>query len=301
LVEMLGGSIAFESQLDKGSTFRVTIPTTPAQPASMPVNAALPADTVPDELPLRDRHVLVVDDRKEFCYLISKYIKDAGGRPDAVEDGKAAIEAIEAADKTDPFHAVIMDIQMPGIDGYETTRRIRAKGFQTPIIALTAAAMVGDREKCLQAGCDDYLTKPIDKSKLVQLVARHAQEAGRGSSLNGSKLRILLVDDSDAACTLLTGILERHGHEIRSVFDGESAILMARDFRPDLIFIDIRLPDMDGYELVQRLKELNGTRRARFIALSGYRAGDSRGPVDFDHFLEKPLNVAHLNTLLGSL
>lgn len=75
-------------------------------------------------------------------------------------DGEAAIEAMQAAQAADPFDAMILDIHMPGIDGYEVARRLRAKGFQTPIIALTAVAMVGDREKCLQAGCDDYSPSP---------------------------------------------------------------------------------------------------------------------------------------------
>jgi PAS domain S-box-containing protein len=195
LVEMLGGGISFESEPDKGSTFRVTIPTAPGQPASMPVHTTLRVDAAISELPLRDLHVLVVDDRAEFCYLVSKYIKDAGGRPEAAGDGETAIEAVEAAAKTDPFHAIVMDIQMPGIDGYETTRRIRAKGFQTPVIALTAAAMVGDREKCLQAGCDDYLTKPIDRSKLVHLVGLHAQKARREDrQIDGTRLSISASD-----------------------------------------------------------------------------------------------------------
>jgi CheY-like chemotaxis protein len=69
----------------------------------------------------------------------------------------------------------------------------------------------------------------------------------------------------------------KHGHEIRSAFDGESAISLAREFRPEVIFLDIRLPDMNGDELMQRLKELNGTRQARFVGLSGDRAGDAPG------------------------
>jgi CheY-like chemotaxis protein len=296
LVEMLGGSISFESELDQGSTFRVMIPTGPAPQASLAVDAASPADAALDAMPLRDRHVLVVDDRKEFCYLVSRYIQDAGGRTTAVCDGEAAIDAVEAAAKTDPFHAVIMDIQMPGIDGYEATRRLRARGFQTPIIALTAGAMVGDREKCLEAGCDDYLTKPIDRQALIKLVAHHAQKAlGR---LSG-KLKVLVVDDSYAACELLRRYLEKRGHEVRSAHDGQSALPLAQRFRPDVLVLDIRLPDMNGYELMQRLKGIDGVGRANFIAVSGYyddAPGESS--VKFDHFLEKPLDMAQLEALL---
>ena len=296
LVEMLGGSISFESELDHGSTFRVMIPTGPARQAPMPVDAVSAVEPALSELPLRDRHILVVDDRKEFCYLVSRYIQDAGGRTTAVCDGKAAIDEVEAAAKNDPFHAVIMDIQMPGIDGYETTRRLRAKGFQTPIIALTAGAMVGDREKCLQAGCDDYLTKPIDRTALVQSVAHHAQKAL--DRLSG-KLKVLVVDDSHGACELLRRYLEKRGHEVCSAHDGVSALRLAQQFRPDVLVLDIRLPDINGYELMQRFREMDTIRRARFIAVSGYGDG---APADlsasFDHFLEKPLNLEQLNALL---
>ena len=247
-----------------------------------------------DELSLRNRHVLVVDDREEICYLVSRYIKDAGGRAATAADGEAAIEAIEAAVATDPFDVMILDIHLPGMDGYEVARTLRAKGFQMAIIALTASAMVGDREKCLQAGCDDYLTKPIDRRKLVQLVAQHAQKAK-------GKLRVLLVDDSHNACKFLSTFLEKRGYQVRSAYDGQSAIPIAQDFRPDVILLDIRLPDMSGYELMRHLKKLDAMNGAKFIALSGYRDGDAPGSVEFDHFLEKPLDTAHLDTILREI
>ncbi len=302
LVEMLGGSISFESEVDKGTTFRVRIPAGTARYPSTTADARPGAEVPPDDATaLRDRRVLVVDDSAPICYLVSQYIKEAGGRVGDAGDGETAIEAIEAAAANDPFDVVILDMHMPLIDGYEVARSLRAKGIHTPIIALTAGAMVGDRERCLQAGCDDYLTKPIDRRKLVQLVARHAHKAKRAHSVEGNRLRILLVDDSDAACKLLSGILEKRGHEIRSAFDGESAIATAQDFRPDVIFLDMRLPDMNGYELMQRLKELSGVKRARFIGLSGYRADDAPGSVEFDQFLEKPFDTARIDNLLSSL
>jgi PAS domain S-box-containing protein len=298
LAEMLGGTISFESELGKGSTFRVIIPTAAAQTAAAtpaPVSAALP---VGPELPLQGHRVLVVDDREEFCYLVSRYIEEAGGRPTAVTDGQAAIAAVEAAAKTEAFHAVIMDIQMPGIDGYETTRAIRAQGFQTPIIALTAGAMVGDREKCLKAGCDDYLTKPIDRRALVGTVARYVEKTS--SRLSG-KREVLVVDDSHSACELMSRFLAKRGHEVRSAHDGHSALSLAQEFRPNVVVVDIRLPDMNGYELLRRLKESGALQRgAKLIAVSGYRDddADARRTLEFDHFLEKPLNLEELNALL---
>jgi len=287
LVEMLDGTISLESEPGKGSTFRVTIPT-----AAGPLAPALPLAPIAGELPLEGRRVLVVDDREEFCYLVSRYIEEAGGRPTAVTDGEAAVEAIAEAEKTDPFDAIILDIQMPGIDGYETTRRLRAKGFRKPIIALTAGAMLGDREKCLRAGCDDYLSKPIDRRALVERVAYHAERLAR------AQLKILLVDDSHAACEMMRRFLEQRGHEIRSAHDGKSALAGAQEFRPEVILLDIRLPDMSGYELRQRLKEMLGTSITKIIGISGYEDRSSQGSMGFDHFLEKPLDMAQLEALI---
>jgi len=296
LVEMLGGNISFASELGKGSTFRVRIPAGTARLAAVATHLEPQVGVALDEAHLRNRRVLVVDDREEICYLVSRYVRDAGGRAVTAADGETAIEAIEAAAPTEPFDAMILDIHMPGMDGYEVARTLRARGFQLAIIALTAGAMVGDREKCLQAGCDDFLTKPIDRRKLVRLVAQHARTAARAG-----KLRVLLVDDSHNACKFLTAFLEKRGHEVRSVYDGASAISIAQGFCPEVILLDIRLPDMNGYQLMQRLKQMDDINGARFIALSGYSDGDAPGSKEFDHFLEKPLDTAHLDTLLRSI
>ena len=174
LVEMLGGNISFESEPDNGSTFRVRIPVGEEQIASECTKGGTDVERLPAE-PLRNRRVLVVDDMKNMCELLSWYIREAGGSPTAVTYGRAAIHAVESAAASHPFDAIILDVQMPGMDGYEVLRMLRAKGVQIPVIALTAGAMAGDRERCLQAGFNDYLSKPIDRRKLVQLIADYTQ------------------------------------------------------------------------------------------------------------------------------
>ena len=111
-----------------------------------------------------------------MIFLAQHLIEDAGGTVTSAENGRVAIEKIEAAEQAgQPFDLVTMDMQMPVMDGYEATRRLRKAGYKKPIIAVTAHAMQGDRQTCIDAGCTDYITKPLDGPKFLTLLAIHLQ------------------------------------------------------------------------------------------------------------------------------
>ena len=114
--------------------------------------------------------VLLAEDGLDNRRLITHLLSRMGARVHAVEDGAAAVEAVMDGSR-EPFDVVVMDMQMPVLDGYEAARRIRNAGLEIPILALTANAMPGDRNTCLQAGCDDYLPKPVRRDDLARSVA----------------------------------------------------------------------------------------------------------------------------------
>jgi two-component system CheB/CheR fusion protein len=178
LLDMLGGEISFESTTNHGSVFRIRIPCASAAATV----AARPGEaSAPDALaaaPSINGRVLVADDRDEIRYLLRLFLERAGGQVIAVADGLAVIEAVQKARAEGaPIDIAILDVQMPGLDGHETTRRLRAEGFTNPIIGLTAGTMRGERDKCLHAGFDSYLSKPIEQPTLLEIVRRYTQKS----------------------------------------------------------------------------------------------------------------------------
>ncbi len=180
LTTMMGGEITLESELGVGSTFTVSIPIGPIDVAQLIKPSLFSKSKVIEVEHLKqvklDCRILVVDDRRDVRHISQHFLEKAGARVSTAEDGQQGIDAaIAARDLGGPFDLVVMDMQMPNVDGLNAVAKLRSEGIEVPIIALTADAMKGDREKCLNGGCDDYLAKPIDQAKLISMVAKYTQ------------------------------------------------------------------------------------------------------------------------------
>ena len=187
LAELLGGDITVSSTLDKGSIFTLTIGTGPLDGVvflDRPAEAvgrlsARPKPATVGHARL-DCRILLAEDGPDNQRLISFVLRKAGAEVLVVGNGQEAIETASATipgrhrhcdDATEPFDVILMDMQMPVVDGYEATRRLRQQGYTGPILALTAHAMKDDMQKCLDAGCDAYLTKPIVREQFLSTIA----------------------------------------------------------------------------------------------------------------------------------
>lgn len=171
LARAMGGDVNLvRSEVGKGSVFRATVLVDKAEPISAIASASV-RDNHGDDL--RGKKILVVEDSEDNRLLVELFLSRQGAHVDFAENGKLGFDrAMEQS-----YDAVLMDMQMPVMDGYRATQELREHGYKKPIIALTAHAMKEDRERCMKAGCSDYLTKPIDSRSLYKAISRqlHSQ------------------------------------------------------------------------------------------------------------------------------
>ncbi len=187
LAQILGGDVTVvESRPGVGTRVRVSVSTGSLEGVRMleaPTESLAHVDhageAASDEgLALSGCRILLAEDGPDNQRLISHILRKAGANVTIVENGQLAVEAaLTAWEAGSPFHVITMDMQMPVKDGYTAARELRAKGYAGPIIALTAHAMASDRERCINAGCDDYASKPINRKDLIERIAARFREA----------------------------------------------------------------------------------------------------------------------------
>ena len=190
LAKMMGGDLVAACKLNEGCAFTATIATGPLGGIEMIDSLAIERSLDGASIkPLTvtetkvSSYILLAEDGPDNQRLISFVLRKAGAEVEIAENGLIAYEKTMAAWRSQqPYDVVLMDMQMPEMDGYEATAKLRSEGYLGPIIALTAHAMSEQRQSCLDAGCTDFATKPIDKANLFALICRYTQSVSSNKS-----------------------------------------------------------------------------------------------------------------------
>jgi len=253
LVEMHGGLIRVESRVGEGSIFSFVMPLFERKTEEA-TDGTVAAPIVPEsdyafEAGPRNT-ILIVEDDRATSELLTLQLKDAGYLVAHAYDG---VEAVKKAVELRPF-AIILDVMLPGKDGWEVLQDIRSLP-DTKDIPVVVYSIVDNRELGFALGATDYLTKPVDRKTLISKLNELSFTKKRRHQI----VNIMVVDDNPEAVELIASMLEPEGFNVIRAYGGREAIEKAEDIRLDAILLDLMMPEMDGFEVVHRLKNMPQT------------------------------------------
>jgi two-component system response regulator HydG len=199
-------------------------------------------------------NILVVDDLRSMRLTLGGILEDEGHNVVTVENGYQAIEAV----KKTHFDVIFMDIKMPGIDGVQTFREVKKIDPTTAVIMMTAYSVEDLVNQALTEGAYTVVYKSFDIGRIIAIIEELARQ----------RVLILVVDDEFGDRETLKGILEDKGYRVATARDGAETILMVKEKHYDVIFLDVRLPDMNGVETYEQVQQIDP--RATVIMMTGY-------------------------------
>jgi signal transduction histidine kinase/DNA-binding response OmpR family regulator len=313
LVGKMGGKIWVESELGRGSQFHFTARLGIADAKVIAVGAIAPLEI------LRAVKVLVVDDNRTNRRILEGMLKRWEVKATCVEGGEEALTQLSAAlESGEPYRLVLTDMHMPGMDGFALVERIRQRPelSTATIMMLTSAGHRGDTARCHELGVSAYLLKPIRQSELREAIARAlgAREQ-KGAiplitrySLQGAReplasLRILIAEDNLVNQRLVTRLLEKRGHSVVVAGNGREALEALEKESFDLVFMDVQMPVMDGFEATAAIRKKEGSSGVRVpvVALTAHAMKGDQEKCQaggMDGYLTKPIRPLELDVLL---
>lgn len=306
LIELMGGQIWVESELGKGACFgfSLTFPLAEEPPCA-------PSG------PIRLKHVLVADDHLINRTILERQLSAQGLKVTTCASGTEAFELLVAAqnDATGgtPFDLLITDHEMPGLDGLELTLKLRAAGLDLPVILLSSSPSILGNHPAV-AELRTILQKPMLRHDLVRQLQMLSASPGAAApfeprakvtlrpATGGRRMRILCAEDNRTNRLVFSKMVQGLAIEVLYAEDGRAAIDSFLSTTPDLIFMDISMPDMDGKEATREIRQLPGGAQVPIVALTAHAMISDREEIlaaGLDHVMTKPLKKPALVEMIN--